>query len=133
MLRRLPSDEGAARRAATGRDARDQFGDLVRIELTDGHIIQEGQRLRAGAHDVVGAHRDKVDADRVEPADRPGDGGLRADAVSRGDQHRLAVAGRDGKGATEAAESADDLRSPGRFDVRAHQLHGTLAGRDINA
>ena len=39
----------------------------------DRDVVEEGERLGAGAHDVVGAHRDEVDADRVEAPERRGD------------------------------------------------------------
>ena len=69
VLGRLAADERGARLAAAGGDAADELGDADRIEPADGDVVEEGQRLGAGAHDVVGAHRDEVDADRVEAAD----------------------------------------------------------------
>ena len=62
-----------------------------------------------------------------------GELGLRADAVGRGDEQRLAVARRDRERATEPAETADDLGPAGRFDVRPHELDRGLAGRDVDA
>ena len=88
-------------------------------DLPDRDVVEERERLGAAAHDVVGAHRDEVDADRVEAPERGGDRGLRADAVGRGHEQRLAVAGRDADRAAEAAEPADDLGPTGRLDVRA--------------
>ena len=111
VLGRLAADEGAARLAAAGRDAADELGDLGRIELADGDVVEERERLGAGADDVVDAHRDEVDADRVEAPDRRRDRGLGADAVGRGDEQRLAVAGRDGERAAEPAEPADAPRA----------------------
>ena len=51
---------------------------LRRVEPADGDVVEEDQRLGAGADDVVGAHRDEVDADRVPAPERGGDRGLRA-------------------------------------------------------
>ena len=58
------------------------------------------------AHHVVGTHRHEVDADGVVAMQRDGDRALRADAVGRPDEDRLAVAGRDREGAAEPAEAA---------------------------
>ena len=127
-----PPTRAAAGVAAAGGDAPDELGHADRVEPADRDVVEEGERLGAGAHDVVGAHRDEVDADRVEPADGGGDGRLRADAVGRGDEQRLAVARRDGERAAEPAEAADDLRPPGRLDVRAHELDRPLAGGDVD-
>ena len=111
----------------------DELGDALGHEPADRDVVEERERLGAGAHDVVGAHRDEVDADRVEAADRLGDRGLGPDAVGRGDEERLAVAGRDRDRATEPTEAADDLGPPRRVDVGAHQVDGAVARRDVHA
>ena len=67
VLGRLPADERGPGLAAAGRDPADELGDADRVEPADRDVVEEGERLGAGAHDVVGAHRDEVDADRVEP------------------------------------------------------------------
>ena len=69
VLGRLAADERAAGLAAARRDAADEAGDGLRVEPADGDVVEEGERLGAAADDVVGAHRDEVDADRV-PAPR---------------------------------------------------------------
>ena len=133
MLGRLAADQRAAGIAAAGRHGSDQLGDPFRDHVPDGDVVEEGERLGAAAHDVVGAHRHEVDADRVEPTEGGRDRGLRPDAVGRGDEQRLAVAGRDAERATEAAEPADDLGPAGRLDVRPHQLDRAVARRDVDA
>ena len=125
------SAQPASRQPAATRT--DELGDPLRDEVADRDVVEEGERLGAGADDVVGAHRDEVDADRVEATERRGDRGLRADAVGRGDEQRLAIAGRDGERAAEPAEPADDLRPAGRLDVRPHQVDRALAGGDVDA
>ena len=57
-----------------------------RVELAGGEIVEEEQRLGALHDDVVDAHRDEVDADRVENAALDRDLDLGADAVVGGDQ-----------------------------------------------
>src|SRR3989304_822876 len=52
-------------RAPAGRDAADEGGDRVRVQPPDGDVVEERQGLGARADDVVGAHRDEVDPDRV--------------------------------------------------------------------
>ena len=94
MLGGLAADQRSPRLATPGGDATDQLGDVDRVESPDRDVVQERERLGASTHDVVGAHRDEVDADRVEPPDSAGDRGLRADAIGRRDEQRLTVAGR---------------------------------------
>ena len=113
MLRGLAADEGAARVATAGRDGPDQLRDRLGDDMADRDVVDERERLRPAADHVVGAHRDEVDADRVEALERRGDGGLGPDPVGRGDEQRLAVAGRDGEGPAEPAEAARRPRAGG--------------------
>ena len=91
---------------------------LIRVELAGGEIVEEEQRLGALHDQVVDAHGDEVDADRVVPAGVDGDLQLGADAVIGRDQHRIGEAR--GLKVEEPAEAADlAIRAwpPGR----AHQ------------
>ena len=133
MLRGLATDEGASGVAAAGGDRPDQLADPLGHDLADRHVVEERERLGAAAHDIVGAHRDQVDADRVEASERRGDGGLRPDAVGRGHQQRLAVAGGDADRAPEAPQPAGHLGPTGGLDVRAHQVDRPVAGGDVHA
>ena len=92
VLGHLAADQRAAGLAAALGDALDELLDLVGVELADRDVVEEEQRLGALAHDVVDAHRDEVDADRVEAAGGLGDQRLGADAVGRRHEHRVAVA-----------------------------------------
>ena len=65
-----------------------------RLDLAGGEVVEEEQRLGALDDDVVDAHRDEVDADRVEDAGFDRDLELGADAVGGADQDRVAEAGR---------------------------------------
>ena len=132
MLGRLAADQRTACLAAAGRDRADQLGHPLGNDMPDRDVVEEGQRLGAAADDVVGAHRDEVDADRVVPVERPGDRGLGPDPVGRGDQQRLAIAGRDRDRAPEPAQPTDDLGSTSRLDVGTHEIHRPLAGRDVH-
>ena len=59
------------------------------VELAGGEIVEEEQRLGALHDEVVDAHRDEVDADRVVHAGLDGDLELGADAVGGRDQDRI--------------------------------------------
>ena len=133
VLGGLAADQRAAGVAAAGRDRADQLRHRLGDDVPDRDVVEEGERLRPAADDVVGAHRDEVDADRVEALERRGDGGLGPDPVGRGDEQRLAVAGRDRERPAEAAEAADDLGPAGRLDVRPHQVDRPVAGRDVDS
>ena len=55
----------------------------VGLDPAHGQVIEEEQRLRAGARHVVGTHRDEVDPDGVQPTGLPRDLELRPHAVGR--------------------------------------------------
>ena len=71
------------------------------VGLLHGDVVEQRDRLRTDADEVVDVHRHAVDADRVEPARPLGDDHLRADAVGgQGDpqsgsdfEHARVVAG----------------------------------------
>ena len=133
VLGGLAADQRAAGIATAGRHRTDQLRDPLGHDPADRDVIEERERLRAAADDVVGAHRDEVDADRVEAPERGGDRRLRADAVGRRHEQRLAVARRDPDRAAEATETADDLPPMGRLDGAPHQVDGALPRRDVDA
>ena len=134
MLGGLAADERAAGQLATGSHAADELGHVHRIDPADGQVVEEQERPRTVADDVVGAHRDEVPTDGLEPAHGGGDGRLGTDAVGRADEDRLAHAGGQGHRAGETAQAADQLdraeRSP---DVRPQQLHRPIAGLHVDA
>ena len=80
-----------ARCAAAVGDAGDDLVDLLGHEPADRDVVEEEQRLGALHRDVVDRHRDAVDADRVAAVREPGDQRLRADAVGRRHEQRIAV------------------------------------------
>ena len=101
----LAADQRAAGLPAALGDAADDRRALVGVELAGGEIVEEEQRLGALHDEVVDAHGDEVDADRVVLAGLDGDLQLGADAVIGGDQHRIGEAG--GLEVEQAAEAAD--------------------------
>ena len=68
-------------------------GHLVGVDLAGGDVVEHEQRLGADAHQVVDAHGDEVDADRVVAAGVAGDDHLGAHPVGRGHQDRRGGSG----------------------------------------
>ena len=60
-----PSSAHPARRHPSATPATSSR-DLLGHDAAHRHVVEEEQRLGARAHDVVGAHRDEVDPDRVD-------------------------------------------------------------------
>ena len=90
-----------------------------------GDVVEEKERLRPAADDVVDAHGHAVDAHGVVPVHEEGKLQLGAHAVRAGDEHRLGHAGK--VGAEEPAEAAQAAQHPGgvgALDVLFHQLDG---------
>ena len=106
----------------------------VVVELPASVIIEEEQRLGALDDEVVGAHRDQVDADAVVAAELDRQLELGPDAVVGGDQQRIVIARR--LQIEEAAESAKlgvGAGPRGRAGERADRLDQRVAGLDRHA
>ena len=88
-LRRLPADQGRSRLPAPLCHAAHDGGDLLRLVLAAGTVIQEKERLAARAGNVVHAHGHAVDADGVVLIQGKGQFQLRADPVGAGHQRRV--------------------------------------------
>ena len=115
-FRGLAADQRAAGLPATLGDRFDDRGRDVAVELSGRIIIEEEERLGALDDEVVGAHRDEIDADAVMmPAlDRQLE--LGADAVIGGDQQRIGIARRlEVEKAAEPAQRDVGAGPRGRF------------------
>ncbi len=86
VLGHLAAHERAPRLPATLGDARDDRFDARGIELADGDVVEEEQRLGTGHEDVVRAHRHEVDTDRVVAVHELRELELGADAVGARDR-----------------------------------------------
>ena len=106
VLGGLAPHECAPRPPAAFRDPFHQLGDVLGHHPAHGDVVEEEQRLRAGAHDVVGTHRDQVDPHRGAAPGQPGDLELRADPVGRG-REQPSTADRE-----QAGEPTDARRPP---------------------
>ena len=99
-----------------------------------GHVVEEEQRLRAHTDQVVHAHGDEVDPDRVVSADGLGDQKLGPDAVGRGHQHRVPIAvGVQREQPAEAADRTEHLGPGRRRDQLADAIDGSSRGVEIDA
>ena len=90
--RRLAAEQRAARALAALGDAAQGLRPDLGVELAHREVVEEHERLGALHDQVVHDHRHAVDADRVVAAEQRGELQLGADAVRRGDQHRVLVA-----------------------------------------
>ena len=103
--------------------------DLGRVQLADGDVVEEEQRLGAGDEDVVGAHRDEIDADGAVPVQELRELELGAHAVGAADQdrigHLLECSRREEP--AEAADVADDLGAIRGLDRGADRVDGASA------
>src|SRR5207253_629495 len=89
QLRRLAADQRATGLHATLGDAFDDLLCLRRAQPAGGKIIKKNQWFRAADDDVVDAHRDQVDPDRVVLSGEERELELGPHAVGAHDQHRL--------------------------------------------
>src|SRR5690606_9908098 len=105
------ADQRASRLAAPLRDATDDGRTLLGVELAGGEIVEEEQRFGALHDEVVDAHGDEIDPDRVVLSGIDGDLELGADAVIGSHQNRVGEAS--GPEVEQPAEPADFTISTG--------------------
>jgi hypothetical protein len=130
----LAADERRAGHAAALGDAGDDPSPGGGVELSRREIIEEEEGLGTLHDEIVDAHRDEVDADRVEDTRVDGDLEFRPDAVGRSDQNRVGVAGLgEIEEAAEAAELGIGARPARRLDQRLDRLDQCGAGVDVDA
>ena len=129
VLGRLAAQQRAAGAPASLGHAFHDRGHALRRDLADRQVVQEEQRLGAGAHDVVRAHRDQVDADRVQPPGQPRDLELRADAVGGGGEHASPT---DAEQPREPADLVGHLGSPRARGQIGDQRDGLGGGLGVD-
>ena len=139
-LRRLAAEQGTARRLAAGRDAGDELGDEVRLELVNRDVVEEEERLGAAAEQVVDAHRDQVDAHGVVAFGLDRDQQLAADAVRTTHEHGLTVVACEEALVVIEPEEAGErtvawqyARAIGSPNDRPNQLLHAVGGVQVNA
>ncbi len=130
VLRGLPAQERAARPPAALRDPRHDPGRLLRVEPADRQVVQEEQGLGPGAGHVVGAHRDEVDPDGVEPPGQPGHLDLGPHPVGRRREEPPAA---DPEQPREPPDAPHHLGPRGPVGEVADQLHGPGGRAEVDA
>src|SRR4051812_33054782 len=91
-LGRFTADQRASRDPAAFGNARDDVAASCYVQLAGSEVIEEEQRLGALNHEVVDAHRDKVDTNGIVLASRNSDSQLSADPIGAGDEDRILIA-----------------------------------------
>ncbi len=118
-----------ARLGHPGDDLGHEFGD----EFGRGDVIEKEQRTGALYEDVVDTVVDEITAYAIPAAVAGGEFDLRAYTIGGGDENGSITEARRREQATEGAELGKHSRSVGRANCVAHQLHGTVAGVDVDA
>ena len=130
----LAAHQGTASLHAALGHALYQIGDALGNVLAAGDVIQEHQGLGTGAHHVVYAHGNAVNANSIVLVHQERDLQLGAHTVGAGDQHRVLVTGAiQLKQAAKAAQTADAVLVHGTGDILLHQLHRAVTGGNVHA
>jgi hypothetical protein len=132
-LRGLAADQGAARVLAALRDTFDDLRRSLDVELAARVVIEEEKRLGAEREDVVHAHRDEIDADRVVAVELEGELQLRSDAVGARHEHRLLIAFRHFEERAEAADAREHAGAHRAARVRLDAIDERVARVDVDA
>ena len=103
------------------------------IELAASEIIEEKQRFSALHQDIVDAHRDQIDTNRIVPVQEKSQLQLGADAIGPGHQHWLLVLLADFKQSAETADAAHHAFAHRTFGKWLDCLDQRIAGIDIDA
>ena len=134
VLRGFTADQGAAGLNAAFRNAGDEGGDFLRLISADGNIIKEEQGLCSAADDIVDAHGDTVNADRVVDAHELCNPLLRSDPVCTGDKDRIFHAGQlRPEQSAESADIRDHAGDKGALNMLLHQTDTFVSGFNIDA
>ena len=132
MLGGLAADQRAACLLAAGGDALDDIRGDGDVETLADVIVEEEQRLGALHENVVDAHRDEVDADRVVARERERELELGPDAVGARDEHRLAIALRQLDERAEAADAGEHFGTQRPLRERLDALDQRVACVDVD-
>jgi hypothetical protein len=127
------TDQGSPCLAAPRGDALDDQGCLVDGELAGGEVVEEQQRLRPLADQIVDAHGNQIDAHGIDLPGIDGDAQLGADPIGRGDDDRVGIArGLEVEQPAKAAQPSHHSGPVGRFGGRLDAFDQGVAGIDID-
>jgi hypothetical protein len=137
---RLAPHQGAFRFHAAVADPRDQGPGQGRVVPGHGEVIEEQERLAAGAETVIDRHGDQVDAHRIVLVHQAGHLELTADAVGAGNEDRVTVVlGKqpavviEAEETGEAAEAVQDTRRVRAFEQGRHAGQALLVELEVEA
>ena len=135
VLGHLAAHERAARELAAVGHTLDDLCHVLGLDVTDGNVVQEEQRLGARSQNVVDAHSDQVLAHRLVTVHDLGEHELGAHAVGTANQNRVFhILKRGGREqATEATDTADDLGAVGVLNHLLNSVNGAAALGGIDA
>ena len=123
VLGHLAAHERAARQLAAVGHAFHDLRHVLGLDVPDGHVIQEEQRLGAGGQDVVHAHGHQVLAHRLVTVQQLGEHELGAYAIRARDEDGILHVLQRG-GGEEPAEAADTAHNLGTVGCGNHLLDG---------
>ena len=135
VLGHLAAHERAARELAAIGHALDDLCHVLGLDVTDGNVVQEKQRLGARSQNVVDAHSDQVLAHRLVTVHDLGEHELGAHAVGTANQNRVFHILKRGsrEQATKATDAADDLGTVGVLNHLLNSVNGAAALGGIDA
>ena len=133
MFSCLAAYQSASCLDASVRDALYDGGDLLCVILSYGNVIQKEDGFSADAYNVVDAHCDTVDTDRIVLVDELRDAQLRTYTVSARDQDRL---GHPFYLGNESASETSDIRDYtgyiGPLHMFLHETDAFVSGLDVD-
>ena len=132
QLRGLAAEQSAAGLLASLGDALHDALCDADLELARPEIVEEEQRPGAGRDDVVHAHPDEVEPDRVVDAGEERDLELRADTVGAAHEDGLDDASGHGAEAGKPADVAQDLGNPSHLCERLDALDELVPCVDVD-
>ena len=134
MLGGFAADKRTARLNAALGDTLNNGGYLFGNVFADCDVVKEKQGLRAAADDVVYAHCDRVDTDRVVLVEQKSQLDFCADAVGAAYEDRLLHTLEVGsEQSAEAADARNNALDIGARNVLFHKLNAFVACGDVYA
>ena len=132
-FRSLAAHQCGAGQGTTLDDSADDGLGHLDTQLAGRVVVQKKQWFRALHDDVVGAHCDQIDPDRVMTAGIDGEAQLRANPVGARDQHWMPVALRQLHQRAEAPDARQHLRALRPAHEGLDSLDELVAGVDVDA
>lgn len=115
------------------RNSFDDTGCRVDIELAASKVVEEKERFRALNQNVIHAHRDEVDANRVVAPELESQFQFGSHTVGAGNEDRLAVTAGQLEQRTEAAQPPKNTFTQGFAGKWLDTFDQCIASTDINA